>query len=437
MGSGSYMVERSVEVLIDFTAYVLHNVVTRKVSHDIAFQLALERLPKAPKLVPIKLLYRASRSVVSYYYTLRYVEQLVYGSRGGARRLARLWLLLLGDELKELLAPLEQGVRRLKRRLARTMPKRVESLSEILEAIENPVERLAVELSYPTWFVEKMVKLLGLESSRKLLEALNEEQWWIRVNTLKTDVDQVIQSLEEKGVIVQRDPDLPYMLRVVDYAEPLHHLEEMWRGEIIFQDKASAMVVEALDPQPGDVILDLAAAPGVKDTLILQLASSRVRIIAVDVSWERTRRMRRLLSMYSTYGPEVDLVNADSTTLSITIQPTKILLDAPCTSTGAIGKDPAIKIHLEDPRWVSRFPVLQENLLRKAMSFKGAEVVYATCSLLAEEGEEQVAKYANALEDPKIPGSPGYHVYSFAGTVRRFFPHVHLTQGFFIAKLRA
>ncbi len=431
------MVEREVEVLVDFAARVLHHVLTRKVSHDLAYQSAMRELPKAARYVPPKVLYKVSRMVVSDYYLLRYAEARAYGGRGGSRRLARLWLLLRAEEQAELLAPYESGVERLRRRMLRTMPRRIESVEELLDGIEDPLERLAVELSYPTWFVRRMAEVVGAEWLRPLLEALNEEQWWIRVNTLKASVDEVAERLEEKGVVVQRDPDLPYMLRVVDYSEPLHHLEEMWRGEIVFQDKASAMVVEALQPEPGDVILDLAAAPGVKDTLILQLTGGGVRIVAVDISWERCRRMRRLLSLYVGPRAEVDIVNADSTSLPVALSPTKVLLDAPCTSTGAVGKDPAIKIHLEDPGWVNRFPPLQERLLRVAASFRGAEVVYATCSLLPEEGEERVAAFADRLEEPPVPGAPGYGAYPFADRVRRFFPHVHYTQGFFIARLRA
>ena len=226
------MVEREVEALVEFAAKVLHHVLSRKVSHDLAFQSALREAPKAARSLPLKVLYRVSRSVVSDYYLLRYAERAVYGGRGGARRLARLWLLLRGDTLGDLLAPYEQGIARLRRRLLRTMPRRVESVEELLEGIEDPLERLAVELSYPSWMVRSLSRFMGMGELRRLLEELNEERWWIRVNTLKTDVDTVAERLEEKGVVVRRDPDLPYMLRVVDYSEPLHHLEEMWRGSL-------------------------------------------------------------------------------------------------------------------------------------------------------------------------------------------------------------
>ncbi len=426
--------EKRVEALVDFTAQVLYIVMTKHVSHDRAFQEAL-RGPagRASKHVPLRILYRVSRRVVSDYYLLRRAEEHVYGARGSARRMARLWLLLRADP--ELLGPLWDGVERLRRRMLRTMPRRLESVEELLDTISSPIERISVELSYPGWLVEKMVKLLGLEEAKRLLEWLNEEVWWIRVNTLKADVDTVARRLEEKGVVVRRDPDLPYMLQVVDYQTPLHHLEEMWKGEIVFQDKASAMVVEALEPEPGDTILDLAAAPGVKASLVMQLTGNRARLVLCDVSWERIARMKRLLRLYGVDMTRVEIVNTDSTTLDLRLKPTKVLVDAPCSSTGTIGRDPAVKVHLEDPSWATRFPPLQRQLLAKALLYE-APTVYATCSILPEEGEEVVETVNAAVEEPRIPGSPGYQGYRVASLVKRFFPHLHRTQGFFIARLR-
>jgi len=428
--------ERRVEALIDFAARVLWIVMEKHWSHDKAYQEAVRQLGwrRLRGLTP-KTLYRVSRAIVSDYYLLRYAERLVYGARGGARRLARLWLLLRGYNPELMQPDLEEGVERLRRRLSKQLPRRVESVEEVLEAIEDPVERIAVKHSYPKWFAEKFARLLGLEETERLLEALNREVWWIRVNTLKTDVDTIVERLWEKGVVVKRDPDLPYMLRVVDYTEPLHHLEEMWRGEIVFQDKASAMVVEALEPQPGDYIVDFAAAPGIKATLIAMLTGNKARMTLLDVSRERTKRMLRVLKMYGVDLTRVDIAVVDSRTWWSPRHQPKILLDAPCSSSGAIGKDPAIKMHLETRDWVERFTPLQHQLLVNAAT-QAETIVYATCSILPEEGEEQVEKAKLEPLEPSIPGSPGYPGYKASPKVRRYHPHIHETQGFFIAKLK-
>ncbi|ALL01618.1 ribosomal RNA small subunit methyltransferase B [Pyrodictium delaneyi] len=423
--------------LIDFSAKVLYIVMTKHVSHDRAFQAALREYRKAARYVPLKVLYRVSHDIVSDYYLLRYAEQKIYGSRGSARRMAKLWLLLRGLESEHLVQHIE-SVERLRRRLVKSLPRRIENVEELVEGIEDTVKRLSVVYSFPRWFVEVFLEVLGRNETEKLLAALNEEKWWIRVNTLKADVDSVAERLLDKGVVVRRDPDLPYMLEVVDFNEPLHHLEEMWRGEIVFQDKASALVVEALHPEPGDTILDLAAAPGIKDALIMQLTENRARIIAVDVSWERLKRTKRLLRLYGVDTSRVEIIHADSRSLELRTKPDKIILDAPCTSSGAMGKDPAIKMHLEDLAWIRRFPALQREMLKKALTYKSSYIVYAVCSLLPFEGEEHISSMLGELEplDPEIPGSPGYKPYNFRERVRRLLPHIHGTQGFFIAGLR-
>ncbi len=430
--------ERHVRVLVEFSAKVLYYVLTMHIGHDKAYQRAVRELRRAVSIIPPKILYRVSHDIISDYYTVRFVEEKLYGGTGGAKRAARLWLALIGSE-KPYLQQYLPGIERLKRRLVKTLPRRVESVEELLDKVEDTVSLLAVKYSYPRWFVERLVRLLGPYPAEKLLSALNEEKWWIRVNTLKADPEKVVEALEAKGVIVRRDPDLDYMLEVIDFNEPLHHLEEMWRGEIVFQDKASAMVVEALEPVEGDVVLDMAAAPGVKDTLIMQLTDNKARIVLVDVSTRRIERTVKLLKMYGVDTTRVDIVQADSTTLSLRLKPTKVLLDAPCSSSGAIGKDPAIKLHLGDMNWVAQFPPLQMRLLESALSY-GAPIVYATCSILDIEGEEHVEKLtargAVELVRPRIPSVHGYLRYRVAPKVSRFLPHLHKTQGFFISLLQ-
>lgn len=431
--------DKFARAIVEFSARVLHTVLERKVSHDRAFQSVLREYPQARRYAPLRVLYRVSHDIVSDYYTVRYLERLIYGKRGGTKRLAKLWLLYRGLESPHLEQHLG-SVERLRRKLLRSLPRAPSSVDEVLESIEDPAERLAVKHSYPRWFAATFIQLLGVEEADQLLGALNEEKWWIRVNTLKADVEEVAERLLDKGVVVRRDPDLDYMLEVVDFNEPLHHLEEMWRGEIVFQDKASALVVEALQPEPGDLILDMAAAPGIKDTLIMQLTSNKARIIAVDASWERLKRTKRVLKLYGADTSKIELIHADSAHIALSRPPAKILLDAPCTSSGAIGKDPAIKLHLEDPAWVQRFPAIQEALLENAARIARqakTPITYAVCSLLHFEGEEHLA-HNQSLEPrkPHIPASSGYRLYGqLAENVARLFPHRHKTQGFFIANL--
>ncbi len=430
-----------IEALISFASRVLYIVVEKHFGIDKAYQEAYRRASRKEKEIPPPVLYRVARGVVDRYYTLRYIERMVYGSKTKYKRIARLWLYYYGLKDPGLVAL--TSLASFARQLSREKPGLPSSIEEVVEEIEEPIERLAVQYSYPKWFTAHMANLVGERRVAELLSALSKEQWWIRVNLLKTtDIESVMEKLYEKGVEVEKDNDLEYMLKVKSYRNPLHHLEEMWEGLIVFQDKASAMVVEALEPRENDIVLDLAAAPGIKASQIMMLTNNSAHIVAVDLSWERLSRMKKLLRLYGVDPSRVELVNADAATVDFKVEGrVKLLLDAPCTSSGAIGKDPAIKIHLGDEAWVKRFPYIQRlmlmNLVRFLKNRNGCTAVYATCSLLDFEGEEHIEALGleTMLEKPPIPGAPGYAKYSFNGLVSRFYPDIHETQGFFISRL--
>ncbi len=428
--------EKEYRILVDFISKVLHVIINKYIGIDKAYQEVAKSYRKALNTIKPKTLYRASYRVVSDYYTLRYIEEKIYRKHGGTKRLARLWLLYRGEQLAEELSELGD-LEKIKKKISKNLPQKPPLLEEITDKLSRD-EQLAITYSFPLWFVKKLILLLGYEETEKLLDSLNKEKWWIRVNTLKTDVDKIALRLDERGVIVRVDKDLPYMLEVLDYSEPLHHLREMWTGEIVFQDKASAMVVEALDPQPGETIFDMAAAPGIKDTLIMQLTNNQARIIAVDISKRRIERMKKVLKLYGVDLSKIDLIQSDSTLVNIRRRIDKILIDAPCTSTGAMIKDPAIKIHLGSREWSSKFPPIQYKMILNSLGYSGSEITYAVCSILPDEAEEHLEKIQNivAILDPNIPGCTGYKQYNIANSVKRFFPHIHSTQGFFIAKIK-
>lgn len=432
---------KNAESLVEFIALVLHIIRKKRFGLDKAYQDAYGKLKKKLKEIKPKILYESVRDLALHYHTLRVLEKKIYGGYGGDKRIARLWLCYRGLELGIVGGGLEDSARRICKKMFKSMPRRI-SVQDLSDEAEEPVEKISIEFSYPLWFVKHIVNLVGVEEARRLLAELNSEKWWIRVNTLKANVDDIKDRLLEKGIVVRRDKDLDYMLEVVDFSTPLHTLEEMWKGEIVFQDKASAMVVEALEPEPEDLIVDLAGAPGIKASQIMMLTNNQARIILVDLSWERLKRARKLLSLYGAKLENIIFVNADAASIKLHVPGNaKLLLDAPCTSSGAIGKDPAIKIHLEDKAWAMRFPYLQSIMLRNAVtSLKeghGRLLVYATCSILDHEGELHFenSSYHDMLVKPPIPARTGYKKYRVRDRVARFFPHTDNTQGFFIARL--
>ena len=423
------------EQLIAFASRLLYYTHKHKLSFDKAFQLVFKELRDRLKGYSLRRFYEVSWHVVSHYHRLRYIEKRVYGANKGYRRLVMLWLALYGERYLGGV----KGYSRVRKKYLRTLPQVMTGLDDVLKEVSDPIEELSVKKSYPYWFVKLLVDHLGFNETERLLDAMNREFYWIRVNTLKIDYDKALRMLESEGVLFEIDKDLWYMLKVLDHRKPLYQLELLRQGFIVTQDKASAMVVEALKPQPGERILDACAAPGIKASLIMQLTENKANLILADISRNRVNNMVKLLRLYGVDIKQVEVLVADSAHRIIRNRVDKALLDAPCSSSGTVPRDPAVKVHLDDIVWVKRFPRLQYSLLNTVVE-EAYETIYATCSLIPWEGEEIVDRLLRnksniILQPPLDKGLPGYRRYQVSQMVRRFFPHIHRTEGFFLAKI--
>jgi 16S rRNA (cytosine967-C5)-methyltransferase len=152
------------------------------------------------------------------------------------------------------------------------------------------------------------------------------------------------------------------------------------------QDAAASLPVRLFDGIAGQAVVDLCAAPGGKTA---QLANAGARVTAIDRS---TRRLDRLVANLSRLGLAASTMAADALTWRPDQPVDAVLLDAPCTATGAIRRHPDVP-HLKQPEDVARLAVVQENLLRAAVEMlrPGGTLVYCTCSLEPEEGPERIA----------------------------------------------
>ncbi|MFD1794808.1 RsmB/NOP family class I SAM-dependent RNA methyltransferase [Paracoccus aurantiacus] len=157
-------------------------------------------------------------------------------------------------------------------------------------------------------------------------------------------------------------------------------------GDWWVQDAAAAMAVRLLDPKPGEHIVDLCAAPGGKT---LQLAAAGAQVTAVDISDARLARLRENLQRC---GLNAQVVTADALEWHPAQQPDAILLDAPCSATGTIRRHPDLPL-IRDGSALDGLTALQAALIDHALTIlkPGGRLVFATCSLLQAEGEDQLA----------------------------------------------
>jgi len=288
-------------------------------------------------------------------------------------------------------------------------------------------------------------KGMNISELEAYLSHLNRRVTWLRVNTLKIDLDRAIRLLEDEGVEFRQNRQYPFMLMVEGYRKPLGYLRLFRQGLVVPQDLASALVVLNLKPEPGDVILDACAAPGMKTSLIMQLTEGRAEVVAVDISEGRLSKMRRLMKLMGVDESRVHITRSDSRLIKLKGgEINKVLIDAPCTSSGAVSKDPGVKLILDRrPGLVNHQSATQYSILSNLVSqFRGVEVVYATCSILPEEGEEVVDRLTKVLGvklvKPDVGGlSDGYGNYPLSQSVGRVMPHVHGGEGFFVSKILA
>ncbi|NJE26772.1 methyltransferase domain-containing protein [Thermococcus sp. MV5] len=302
----------------------------------------------------------------------------------------------------------------------------------------DKTEYLSVKFSHPRWYVEYVMDLLGYENAIRLLLSNNKSQrYYIRVNPLKTDVDSLSEYLEEHDVRVARTP-VTDVLKVLDYETPITRLEWYKKGYFVIQDLASAYVAHVLTPEKGEKILDLAAAPGSKTFHVAHLMENTGKIIAVDYSLERLRKMETKMKILGVKN--VRLVHADGMTFKYMRKFDKIILDAPCSSSGTYRQFPEVKWRFNEEK-IRKVIQVQKAMIRNAFKNlkKEGEMTYSTCSIRIDENEENI-KYAiekvgfSLVDYPFNWGERGFT--EIGEMVFRSFTYLHDCNSFFIAKLK-
>jgi 16S rRNA (cytosine967-C5)-methyltransferase len=280
---------------------------------------------------------------------------------------------------------------------------------------ETP-EAAAVMHSHPEWLVRMWWEQLGPDETRALLRRDNEApESSVRINTLRTD------GTLELPVPAHPAPDLPEGL-VLEAPLDVHGTDAFERGELMPQSRASMTVSRVLDPQPGERVLDLCAAPGAKTTHIAALMEGRGEVVAVESHRGRARALEENARRLG--AANVRVVVGDAA------QPVggefdRVLLDPPCSDLGTLQSRPDVRWR-KDPALIERVSAQQAALLDAAavQVRPGGVLVYSTSTISARENEEQMAAFLSKHPDFAATGDPVH-----------LLPHRDGTDGFFIARL--
>ncbi len=411
--------------IVNVLANVAYMLERKRLSLDRAFTLTCRKVKCSTRELSREEMFGIAHRFISEYILVKKLVERIRSSYSH-RMLARAFLYVRGREL---------GIS-IDSKLRKAVRRDLRGIEKVLEEVES--EEPWHALGYPRWFWEKLRNVMDESEVKAMLSAMNRRVVWLRINTLRIDVDKAIKQLEREGISFEVDKRVPFLLKIVKSPKPVRNITLFREGKAVIQDRASVLTVLALRPEPGMTIYDFAAAPGIKTSLIMQLTENRARVIAMDRSPRRLANMRVLLKKYGVDMDRVELVLTDSRSVALSRRCDAALVDAPCSSSGAIPKDPAIKLLLRNPDIPRKMSKIQLDMLTNAL--KHSEVVtYATCSVFPEEGEEVIAKAlgvgSHKLVDTAIPASRGYKKYSFWNLVSRTYPHIDECEGFFIARL--
>ncbi|GAA5907338.1 hypothetical protein JCM6882_002810 [Rhodosporidiobolus microsporus] len=322
------------------------------------------------------------------------------------------------------------------------------------------VEQLVADIcqyhGYTPFLAEKLFEIFSVEEALEFFTASDTPRpLTIRVNTLKTRRRDLAQALINRGVNLEplEGGWSKVGLQVFSGSSvPIGATPEYLAGHYILQAASSFLPVMALDPQPHERCLDMSAAPGGKTTYMAALMGNTGEVWANDSSRGRIKGLGGNVARLGCRN--VVITNVDGREFpKIMGGFDRILLDAPCSGTGVISKDQSVKVNKTE-RDFMLLGHLQKQLLLCAIdsvsttSEKGGYVVYSTCSVTTEENEA-VVSYALRkrphvkLVDTGLPfGKEGFK--SFRGKqfgkgielTRRFYPHVHNMDGFYVAKFK-
>jgi len=263
---------------------------------------------------------------------------------------------------------------------------------------------------------------------------------YIRVNTLR-EGESTIPRLEALGFRFSSVTGICHAYRVLGGSVGLTDAASYREGSFILQDKASILVGEVAAPRPGEVVLDVCAAPGVKTSHLAQLMGNRGRIISVDVDAGRLESWGRLVERMGVTIGEPVLGDASKADGFPDVRADLVLLDPPCSGTGTFNSIPSTKWRVTRAS-IDEYAALQGKLIENVAAHvrPGGTLVYSTCSISVEENEGVVGSFLRGhpgfrlVEAGPRLGAPGLRGLVEA---QRLYPKVHECEGFFIAKLRA
>lgn len=292
----------------------------------------------------------------------------------------------------------------------------------------DDIEYLSVKYSHPRWLTQRIVDELGREDGERYLACDNElAPICAQVNTLKATTEEVISSLADEGVTVRKTMG---GLDLIGAGDP-SDLTVFKNGSIFIQDNAANLAVRVADPKPDMRVLDGCAAPGGKSFAAAVMMENRGRILSRDIHEKKLVRISREAARLG-----IDIIETEAGDARV-LRPDMekrfdvVIADVPCSGLGVIRKKPDIRF--KKPEDIEGLPEIQLAILTNLAKCckPGGTVLYSTCTILSRENGDVVRRF--------LGENSGFRLEPFDMSedgMLTLYPHIHGTDGFFIARLR-
>ena len=288
--------------------------------------------------------------------------------------------------------------------------------------------------AWPDWLAQRIRDDWPQQADAIFDASAQEAPMWLRVHARATTRDAYLERLQEAGIEADVDADLPDAIRL-DGSLPVQQLPGFEEGMVSVQDGAAQRVADALAPKPKARVLDACAAPGGKSAHLAERDPS-LRIVALDVD---ARRVRRMQDTFARLKLGIDTRTADAAEPAVWWDGQlfdAILIDAPCSATGIVRRQPDVLLHRREAD-IDALLATQSKLLAALWPLlaSGGTLLYATCSVLRAENSTQIEAFLARTQDASLdPLDASFGHDTGFGSQR--LPGEAGMDGFFYARLR-
>lgn len=293
---------------------------------------------------------------------------------------------------------------------------------------------LSIAYSFPLWLTRHFISLIGEAGCEELFERINSDAGIdLTVNLSKISREDFISLLRSHGISATASPYTPLTVRLEGSFNP-KKIPGFDDGYFFVQDAASAVSAVALGTERGDAVIDVCACPGGKSFSAAILAGREGSVTSFDIHESKLSLIESGRERLGFHNITVGLCDATKPREDLFCRFDRVICDCPCSGLGVLAKKADMRYR--DEKALSALPELQYSILDASSQYlrDGGALIYSTCTLNPDENERVVERFLDAHSEFSRLDFTAGALRSVDGMLT-MWPHIHSTDGFFIAKL--